>query len=86
VRKLAGWNGYLAHDVLWHLLIDFELEPAEILAGRRRMKMQLARYGKLGRPGDGLGWDDVEAVEVRRYYAELVKILEEEGIRSALED
>jgi hypothetical protein len=60
-------------------------DPEDRFRGRRRMHMDLARYGRLGRPGDLCGWDDVEAVEVRRMHAELGEMLEAEGAGAALE-
>lgn len=50
------------------------------------MKVELARYGKLGAPGEDLGWGEVEAVEIRRLHEALGEVLKAEGRASGLED
>lgn len=87
VYPLAGWTlESEAANVILPLVMDEDLVPEEILERMERTKVELARYGKLGVPGEGLGWDDVEARQVRRYHARLGEILKEEGRGAGTED
>lgn len=67
----------------WHLLV--RVDPDEMLDVRRKQKMQLARYARLGAAGPGLGWDDVEVTELRRLYEVLGEVLDGEGAAAGLE-
>jgi hypothetical protein len=74
------------YDLLWPHLLAMDMdEPRVILERRDKAKLQLARYGRVGTPGELLGWDDVEAVRVRRLHALLGEILESEGAGAAVE-
>jgi len=49
------------------------------------MKLELARYARLGVPGDDLGWGDVEVRRIRQLHSVLAEILSAEKEASALE-
>jgi hypothetical protein len=83
LERHAGRSGNDWHDATWHLGVD--INPEEALASRDRMKLELARYGRLGEPGEGLGWDDVSAVQLRRFHKALGEILKDEGSGAGLE-
>jgi hypothetical protein len=83
LEKLCGWTGNPWLDATWHLAV--EIDPEQALRNRERMKMELARYARLGSPGEGLGWDDVPAAALRRYHAALGEILKDEGAGAGLE-
>lgn len=84
LAKLTVHTDNPAFNAIWHLLL--ELDPNELLAARRKQKVQLARYARLGRPGEGLGWDDVEATELQRIYGALREVLEAEAPSLGSED
>jgi hypothetical protein len=83
IEPLAHWSENPSHNTVWHTLI--EIDPQEFLDLRDKVKLQLSRYGKLGVPSDLLGWDDVEAVRVRKLHKLLGELLDEEGSAAALE-
>lgn len=78
------WTDNAQFNAVWHLLL--ELDPSEWLANRTKQKVQLARYGKLGRPEEGLGWSDVDARELQRVYRALTEVLKDEEGAGTTED
>lgn len=71
-------------NALWQWMVEMDAREDE--ENVERMLMGLARYGKLGVPGDLLGWDDVEARQVVRYTRALGALLEKEGPLAGAED
>jgi hypothetical protein len=82
-RLMVVWDSP-ANNALWSSLI--EIDPEEVLRARRRMKLELARYARLGVPAEDLGWGDVEVTELHRLHEELAAILKAEGEMSQLEE
>jgi len=59
-------------DAVWHYLLDWNAN--EIRENREKKKMMLARYA-----GQSLlQWDDIETVEIDRYFEILREIIEQE--------
>jgi hypothetical protein len=54
------------------------VDPAEILATRRKMKVQLSRYLHVGGADENLGWGNVEVRELRLIYKSLADVLDGE--------
>jgi hypothetical protein len=81
VRGDAGSDVF---NALWQWMVEMDAREDE--ENVERMLMGLARYGKLGVPGDLLGWDDVEARQVMRYARALGALLEKEGPLAGAED
>lgn len=52
-----------------------EQSPVELTASRRRMKLQLSRYGRM----DAFAWERRDVNELRFTYAELVDMMKEES-------
>ena len=62
-------------------------DPRAAIDGRTKKLMQLARYGRLGHPGELLGWDEVDAVRFHDLYRALHDIdKSEQPIQSFAED
>lgn len=86
VEPMARWSGNAVGDCMWHLFFRAEMDdPHEILERKDRMYMELARYGRVGQPGEHLGWEDVSIVRVRQLHQQLGLIVSEEGAGAALE-
>lgn len=65
----------------------FRTDPRVAIRGRAKQLMQLARYARLGTPGELLGWDDVDLVRFHELYQALTELESKENpIQSYAED
>ncbi len=76
----------------WHGSIPVQTfalrtNPRDAINGRIKKLMQLARYARLGRPGELLGWEDVEVVHFHDLYRALHELDRSEApLQSFAED
>lgn len=54
-----------------HSYVLRNAEPAEEIATRTKQMVELARYARLGVPGELLGWDDVDLVRFHELHQAL---------------
>lgn len=61
-------------------------DPAEQIHQRTKQLIELARYARIGSPGELLGWENVDAIRFRELYSALIELAECEGsIKSTME-